>query len=184
MPNIFLASDHHFSHPGMLKFTREDGTPLRSFGSVEEMDQHMIDRHNAVVKPNDLVYFLGDVTCSKTEDPLKNLYALAGRKVLIKGNHDHHPLQVYSRHFEDVKGLHELSGMVLTHVPLHPASVARWGVNVHGHMHTNNVRLENGELDPRYFCVCMEQIDYTPISLEDLKKRVPKTTTLDRPRRA
>ncbi len=70
--------------------------------------------------------------------------------------------------------------MVLSHIPLHPESLARWGANVHGHLHTNNVMKHDVKnpskpmiIDDRYICVCMEQINYTPISLEDVKKKIP-----------
>jgi calcineurin-like phosphoesterase family protein len=184
MPNIFIVSDNHFGHSNILKFTKKDGSRLRDFATIEEMDQHIIDCHNSVVKESDTVYFLGDVTCSSKVDPLKNLYALRGRKILIKGNHDWHPLEEYSKFFEDIRACHELSGMVLTHIPLHPASMSRWGANIHGHLHDSVVTLENGQPDSRYFCASMERINYTPISLEEIKKHVSVPTTTGRPRRS
>ena len=63
--------------------------------------------------------------------------------------------------------------MILTHIPIHPESLARWGLNVHGHLHANVVKLSLAQIpDPRYFNVSMEQINYTPISLETVKKYV------------
>ena len=68
--------------------------------------------------------------------------------------------------------------MILTHIPVHPESLARWGLNVHGHLHANRVNLPLAQIpDRRYFNVSMEQINYTPISLEEVKThvRVPNT---------
>jgi hypothetical protein len=39
MANIFVISDTHFGHSGIITFKKEDGSPLRNFESVEEMDE-------------------------------------------------------------------------------------------------------------------------------------------------
>jgi calcineurin-like phosphoesterase family protein len=169
MANIFLCSDHHFSHVGVTQFLRADGvTKLRPFDSIWEMDEYMIARHNSVVRPSDKVYFLGDFTFSK-----KNIHIagrLHGDKVLIKGNHDTLKIQDYLPYFRDIRGCHQFDGMFLSHVPIHVECIGRWGINVHGHLHANRV-MKGHHIDPRYVSVCMEQLDdYTPISLEQLKQ--------------
>lgn len=169
MSNIFLCSDHHFGHVGVTQFLCKDGvTKLRPFSTVEEMDEYMISQHNSVVRPNDKVYFLGDFTFSK-----KNMHIAArlnGDKVLIKGNHDTLDLKEYIPYFRDVRGCHQFDGMFLSHVPIHSDCLARWGINIHGHLHANRV-MQGSRIDPRYVSVCMEQLDdYTPVSLEDLKQ--------------
>lgn len=144
------------------------------------MDEHMIERHNSVVRPQDKVYFLGDLTFSK-----KNMHLIGrlnGDKILIKGNHDTLPLSEYVPYFRDIRGVHPFDGMILSHIPIHPDSLARWGANVHGHLHTGRVKKAFGtQIDERYICVCVEQINYTPISLEDVKKKIPYSEP--RPRR-
>lgn len=170
MSNIFLCSDHHFSHANILTFKDGAGNPVRSFPSVEEMDETMIQNHNRVVSKSDKVYFLGDVAFNKKA--LANVARLNGEKVLIKGNHDKESIQEYLKYFKDVRGSHQFDGMLLTHIPVHVESLGRWPINVHGHTHTNRVKKLTYKVvdDHRYFCVCMEQINYTPISLETLKK--------------
>lgn len=172
MSNIFLCSDHHLGHANILTFTNSDGTKLRDFDFVEQMDEHIIQQHNSVVRPNDKVYFLGDLTFSK-----KNMHLVArmnGDKVLVKGNHDILELKEYVPYFRDIRGVHQFDGMILSHVPIHPDSLGRWGANVHGHLHAHRVKKAFGtEIDERYISVCMEQINYTPVSLEDVKKRLP-----------
>ena len=172
MANIFLISDHHLFHGNILTFLKADGTNVRSFSSVEEMDEHMIACHNSVVRPGDKTYFLGDVCFSAKALPL--VARMNGEKVLIKGNHDKLKLSQYQTLFKDVRGSHQFDGMLLTHIPVHTESLARWPCNVHGHLHTNRVRLHNGEVDPRYFNVSVECINYTPISLEELKLEIKK----------
>lgn len=175
MSNIFLASDHHFGHSNILNFICDNtGNKVRTFDSVESMDEHMVEMHNSVVKPGDKTYFLGDVCFSKKA--ISILARMNGEKVLIKGNHDKLKIHDYTHYFKDVRGSHQFDGMLLTHIPVHTSSLGRWPLNVHGHTHTNKVMLSEGfgiipsRPDPRYYCVCVEQINYTPISLEDLKK--------------
>ena len=175
--NIFFSSDFHFGQSKPYDtFTRPDGRFLRhEFKNSDEADQAMIDRHNAVVKDNDRVYMVGDICFHK-----KHLYKVGqmkGRKVLIKGNHDLLDPSDYLAYFDDIRGVHQFKGIVITHIPIHPGSLARWGLNVHGHLHWNVVNkytLDGDEstiVDKRYFNVSVERLDYTPISLEDLKKK-------------
>ena len=167
MSNIFLCSDHHFGHANILTFTTSTGRRVRDFDSVEEMDETMVSNHNRVVGPKDKVYFLGDVAFTKKT--LATVARLNGEKVLVKGNHDQEKLTEYQKYFKDVRGSHQFDGLVFTHVPIHVDSLGRWGTNIHGHLHTYQVMLDN-KPDTRYFNVSMEQIDYTPINLEVLKQ--------------
>ncbi len=137
------------------------------------MNEYMVYQHNRTVGPKDKVYFLGDVTMSRNTIGLQILSRMNGEKVLIKGNHDLASASAYLAYFKDIRGSHQLDGMLLTHIPIHPESLARWKVNVHGHLHANSVKLANGHPDHRYQSVCMEMLDdYTPISLEQLKSRI------------
>ena len=56
MSDIWVISDTHFGHNNMLKFKDKNGDPIRpNFSSTEEMDEHMIERWNSVVKDGDIV---------------------------------------------------------------------------------------------------------------------------------
>lgn len=172
MSNIFLCSDHHFHHSNILTFKRNDGNPLRVFEDVNHMNEYMVMQHNRVVRPNDKVYFLGDVTMGKNTKALEIIGRMNGEKVLIKGNHDLASANMYLAHFKDIRGTYQLDGMLLSHIPVHSGSLSRWSCNVHGHLHYNVVENEHGHPDSRYQSVCMERLDdYTPISLEQLKAR-------------
>jgi calcineurin-like phosphoesterase family protein len=172
MANIFFASDHHFDHANILTFKRDDGTPLREFESVSHMNEHIVNCHNSVVKPGDKTYFLGDVCMDRKGRGLEILARMNGEKVLIKGNHDQCKAADYLRYFKDIRGSHQFDGLIMTHIPIHAESLARWGLNVHGHLHYNVVRMPLSQIpDRRYFNVGMERINYTPISLEEIKKQ-------------
>lgn len=160
MPNVFVVSDTHFSHAKICAYAN------RPFASVAEMDAALIERWNAVVRPDDKVYHLGDVAMPRRAVHL--LGACHGRKILIKGNHDIYRLSDYAPYVADIRAVQLLDGCVLTHVPIHPAQLVRFRVNVHGHLH--NARLD----DPRYLNVCVEHTDYRPLELSELRCRYPE----------
>jgi len=170
MPGVFLVSDTHFGHTGVCKFMRSDGvTKLRPFTDPDEMDEFMVKAWNERVKPNDKVYHLGDVVINRKA--LKVMSRLNGDKVLIRGNHDIFRDDEYRLYFRELRAYHVMNGMILSHIPIHSESLGRFGVNIHGHLHDNRVRL-NDEIDPRYHCVCVEQTDFAPILFEDVLKRI------------
>jgi calcineurin-like phosphoesterase family protein len=183
MPSVFLVSDTHFGHMGVCKFMRNDGvTKLRPWDSAEEMDEEMVKRWNETVKPTDKVYHLGDVVINRKA--LKTLSRLNGDKVLIRGNHDIFRDDEYREYFRELRAYHIMNGMILSHIPIHEASLGRFGVNIHGHLHANRVKKPRGvdsrtgeilysdEIDPRYHCVCVETTDFAPILFEDVIKRI------------
>lgn len=188
--NIFLISDTHFGHEKCCTvFKRQDGSPLRPFANAQEMDEEMVRRWNEVVREQDKVYHLGDVVISKRF--LDIIGRLNGSKRLIRGNHDIFKTKEYiEAGFKEIYGVRVLEKVnaVLTHVPLHPASITeRWGVNIHGHLHANIVeRMVTIHSNPGagalgyddvlipdglYESACVEQIDYRPIELSELLER-------------
>lgn len=183
MPAVFLTSDTHFGHAGVCRFTEADGvTKIRPWTDPDEMDEEMIRRWNDTVRPNDKVYHLGDVVINRKA--LKTLARLNGDKVLIRGNHDIFRDDEYREYFRELRAYHVMNGMILSHIPVHEASLGRFGTNIHGHLHTNRVRKARGvdartgavlysdEIDPRYWCACVEQTDFAPILFEDAIKRI------------
>jgi calcineurin-like phosphoesterase family protein len=175
MPSVFLVSDTHFGHAGVCRFLREDGTKLRPWDNPDDMDEEMIRRWNDTVRPNDKVYHLGDVVINRKA--LKTLHRLNGDKVLIRGNHDIFRDDEYREHFRELRAYHVMNGMILSHIPLHTDSLARFGTNIHGHLHANRVMTrdffsDESEIDTRYHCVCVEQTDFAPILFEDVIKRI------------
>ena len=170
MPTTFLVSDTHFGHTGVCRFMRRDGvTKLRPWDDADEMNEAMVKAWNDRVRPNDKVYHLGDVVINRKY--LHILHRLNGDKVLIKGNHDIFKLEDYIQYFRDVRGYHVLNGMILSHIPIHEESISRFGTNIHGHLHERRVMKDNA-IDPRYHCVCVEQTNWAPISLEEVVKRI------------
>jgi len=183
MPSVFLVSDTHFGHMGVCRFMQADGvTKLRPFDNADEMDEFMVEAWNKKVKPTDKVYHLGDVVINRKA--LGIMRRLNGDKVLIRGNHDIFRDNEYREHFRELRAYHVMNGMILSHIPVHEASLGRFGVNIHGHLHANRVKRARGvdaktgevlysdEIDVRYHCVCVEQTDFAPILFEDVLKRI------------
>jgi calcineurin-like phosphoesterase family protein len=178
MPSVFLVSDTHFGHAGVCRFTHPDDpdVKLRPWDNADEMDEEMIRRWNDRVRPTDKVYHLGDVVINRKA--LKTLHRLNGDKVLIRGNHDIFPDVEYREYFRELRAYHVMNGMILSHIPIHPESLGRFGVNIHGHLHASRVKMEPvGKygipvVDTRYHCVCVEQTDFAPILFEDVIKRI------------
>lgn len=131
----------------------------------------MVERWNAIVRPQDKVYHLGDVVINKKS--LHHVSRLNGHKKLVRGNHDIFQDQMYRDvGFESIYGVRVLADMILSHIPLHPESIThRFNVNVHGHLHANEVMLNNIP-DPRYLCVSVEHTNYAPLSIDEVRQRI------------
>lgn len=174
----WLYADPHFYHEGVCRFTRKDGTKLRPWDNSDEMSEYMIQAYNSDVDDGDRVYILGDVAMNRKALD-RSLPRLKGRKVLVKGNHDIDKLSYYSQYFDDIRAYVPKKGFVLSHVPIHPSSLGRWGLNIHGHLHSNTVKnivnvkgdyIEINTDDPRYCCVSVEHTDYRPVLLDYILK--------------
>jgi len=168
MTKTWVISDTHFGHVGVTKFLRKDGSKLRPFESVEEMDEVMVDNWNRVVGDKDRIYHLGDVVINRRA--LQTLGRLKGRKVLIKGNHDIFRLEDYLPYFDDIRAyvVKQVNGkrVIMSHIPIHEQSLERFEYNIHGHLHSNVIMDYDADgPDPRYVNVCVEHTNYTPIEL-------------------
>jgi calcineurin-like phosphoesterase family protein len=78
----FFTSDTHFGHARIIELSN------RPFKSVQEMNEIIVHNWNALVRPDDTVYHLGDVALGPIEDSLKYISRLNGNITLIVGNHD------------------------------------------------------------------------------------------------
>jgi calcineurin-like phosphoesterase family protein len=147
------------------------------------MDEHLVRVWNERVRPQDKVYHLGDVVINRKA--MKTLGRLNGDKVLIRGNHDIFRDDEYREYFRELRAYHVMNGMILSHIPVHEASLGRFGTNIHGHTHYQRVKRAHGvdartgemlysdEIDTRYHCVCVEQLpDFAPILFEDVIRRI------------
>lgn len=127
----------------------------------------MVERWNAVVKPHDHVYHLGDVAMA--ESSLYRVRQLNGHKRLILGNHDKFKIKLYSDvGFDKILGARVFDGILFTHYPVHGDSGGANGEgkikgNAHGHTH------ERVSPPGPYVNLCVEQTNYAPIALDEVK---------------
>jgi calcineurin-like phosphoesterase family protein len=191
MSDIWVISDTHFNHTNILKFTDSNtGELIRGarFSSTKEMDEHMVEQWNSVVKPGDKVYHLGDVMFGDKEYFQKLWPKLHGQKRLIVGNHDDIKYLSSGGFFSKVHmwRMFPEFGLLLTHVPVHKSSLKRQWVsredynffeywwrrykfrnktmlNVHGHIH------QNPSPEGAYRKVSVEAISDTPVNIEELR---------------
>lgn len=177
---IWVISDWHLGHDNCcVKFKRRDGSPLRDFRDAEECDEWMITRHNALVRPSDHVYMLGDV-CIRREH-LRTVKRFNGHKRLVRGNHDVFKTRDYlEAGFEEIHGCRVLNNLMLTHVPIHPDCLGRFHGNLHGHIHENVLPTEEKRtvnLKRPYLNVGVEVLNYTPITIEEAADRLGVVVT-------
>ena len=60
----------------------------RGFSSIEEHDETIIENWNKTVKPEDVIYLLGDAMLNDNDKGIQCLNKLNGRILFIRGNHD------------------------------------------------------------------------------------------------
>ena len=171
MADLFVISDTHFNHEGILTFKDYLNKPCRTFDTVAQMNECMLDAWNDTVKPNDTVIHCGDVLFghNKVDWLDANFAKLPGKKRLVLGNHDNP--KFLAPFFKDIQLWIDMSdkGLIFTHTPLHPSTLNeshRFGskdvLNVHGHIHSN------ASPDGPYKCACVEHTSYAPVNIEDL----------------
>lgn len=78
----YFTSDTHFGHQNIIDYCK------RPFANVEEMTEGLVANWNAVVKPADTVFHLGDFAMGPKVHHKSFFERLNGKKLLIRGNHD------------------------------------------------------------------------------------------------
>lgn len=112
--NTWFTADHHFGHANIITYCN------RPFYSAGEMDEAMVARWNEVVRPDDVVYHLGDLTLSKDIRYVAGiLERLNGVVRLVPGGHDKWVNRITSRWEGDVfsRKLQVLPPLVILPLP-------------------------------------------------------------------
>lgn len=163
---IYFTSDLHLNHEAAIRMCE------RPFETVTEMNRVLIDNINAVVKPHDTLYILGDVAHKGTvEDANRLIRKINGKKILIKGNHDR---QYAPALFEDIRDFLEIhaggTNISLMHYPMEEWPKSRHGsIHLHGHQHNKpeyNQRMK--EQGKRRYDVGVDANHYCPVSLDQV----------------
>ena len=166
-PDTWLISDTHFGHHNIIQFCDRP---------VNHEDVMMNNWRNTV-GPDDTILHLGDVAFGNRRGIYlwtQDINELPGRKLLIKGNHDHSSsIKIYKAIFEVIPPfVQDFSGVkfLFSHYPDEHVS-DEWDINVHGHIHNNPLQGDFSpmvDLDKIYENVSVEVINYTPIRLSSI----------------
>lgn len=83
MPNTWFTADFHFGHANIMRYC------CRPFATVDEMDHAILERLNASVKANDILYFLGDFCMGSQTRAIAYRRRILCQKIFaVPGNHD------------------------------------------------------------------------------------------------
>jgi len=133
--NIFVIGDLHLYHRNIHEYQG------RSHGFEEQIRLNW----NKAVRPNDVVFVLGDVIfgSNKEENLLLFMKSLLGKKILTIGNHDHESLEFYmSNGFEFACHSFVYGDIAFSHAPLTPLPYQNLEkhdkqvrLNIHAHFH-------------------------------------------------
>lgn len=171
--NYFFTADTHYGHTNVITYSK------RPFKDAQEMDEHMIAQWNAIVRPGDQVYHLGDFAFCDADKAVKIAKRLMGQKFLVFGNHDkhHRKNQQFVSQWAWTKDLADItiSGqrIVLLHYAMRVWNQSHRGAwQLHGHSHGSLQDNPNAlQLDVGVDCW-----NYTPVAFEDLAKRMKLKT--------
>lgn len=184
--DIFFTSDLHLGHENIIRFCD------RPFANANAMNEALVERWNAVVNDNDIVFVLGDVAFGGAQLYDRYLPQLRGRKFLVYGNHDFKNMRDrYTRYFEQValKMFISVDGqpIILNHEPLlcfgGQLNNRTW--HLYGHVHTT----KNGKrgcdygrvrsmCTPTMYDVGVDFNDFTPVRFQDVKAQIDKQKAL------
>lgn len=167
----WFTADTHLFHANMLKFVGNTGKRIRhQFQDLDTMHETIIQNWNSLVKPQDYVYHLGDVTFQYHKGFNEVMSRLNGQKRLIVGNHDKIWNPALMKWFEKCelwKGFKE-GNFTASHFPLRLEGLRDGAFNVHGHTH------ETKMADPHYINVCVETRDYKPVHMDTILAEIAK----------
>jgi calcineurin-like phosphoesterase family protein len=139
---VFFSADFHLGHSNIIKYCG------RPFENVHEMNEKIIENYNAIVAPDDHLYFLGDFSFCSPGLTIEFLKRLHGKKFMIQGNHDKALTKEEVRpYIEWLKDYHKLSiqdkdaargvqDIVLMHYAMRVWDKSHWGAwQLYGHSH-------------------------------------------------
>jgi calcineurin-like phosphoesterase family protein len=163
------TADWHFYHKNIINMPRT----YRPFKNLKEMHRTIISNHNALVRPEDTVYVIGDAAMlgkSQWEHLKGIVQKLNGIKHLIFGNHDEFNWQryldigfasVHSALWMEKDGIN----LVMVHDPSAYCAIDDKTVILCGHVHT----LFRVLRDQRVVNVGVEVHNFKPISIDTIK---------------
>lgn len=161
----YVISDLHLDHRNIIDYCD------RPFGSVDEINQTLVENWKTVIDPGDVVLYGGDLTVRESTGALLDwLEELSGEIVFLLGNHDGIVL-------ERLDGVHFVDEFQFEHrnVPFNavhdpadgPSNPQGWVL--HGHHHNNwPTRYPFVNHTNRHVNFSVELLSYWPLSTDRL----------------
>ena len=179
MANLDIG-DWHYDHKNILAIDN------RPFKTIEEMNEALISRWNAVVSRQDTVYVLGDMFWCNEKIAAEVLRTLKGTKILIRGNHDACKKEEFRSQFAAIEPYMEVKdgdkNVVLCHYPIPCFKNHFYGwwhlyAHVHVSFEANMMEHDRFLMEELYGHPCnminagamMPWMDYTPRMLEQIE---------------
>ena len=173
MSNIWFTSDLHFSHQAEFLWGP------RGFKDQHEMNEALVENWNKVVKPDDVVYNLGDMALTDSEDALKYLLRLNGKHYWIYGNHD--TKKKINLFLDEVPNLYDIGyawvikegkhSIYMSHYPTLTANFddkkfSQHVISLHGHTHQKVNWLQS--TNPFLYHVGVDSHNNTPVHIDEV----------------
>lgn len=177
--SIWFTSDTHFGHANIIRYCD------RPYASLAEMDDALVANWNQTVRPNDIIYHLGDFTLGGQEQAHAYFTRLKGRISVVPGGHDKgwvskreyfsksgHPVVMLPPLVTiklQISGLNQSKVIVLCHYAMRIWDRSHYGSwHLYGHSHCNLPQCLNS-LDVGADCW-----NYFPVSLEQVAEEMNK----------
>jgi len=174
--NYWFTSDLHLGHDNIRKYCS------RPFKSLNHMNSEIIKRWNQRVKPDDIVFHIGDFCFKNSKGGKKGEGTqvkardwekkLNGKIIFIKGNHDrNNSVKTIIEHLVIRYGRQRIN---LVHNPIH--SNTNYKINFVGHVHEKwqikRIKTQFGFTD--CINVGVDVHNFYPVSFDKLMKRYYK----------
>lgn len=163
----FFTADEHYGHANIIRYCN------RPFKSVDEMNEDIIRKHNAVVMTDDVVIHAGDFSLAKVEIASKYVAKLNGHHIFLQGSHDHwlprSALQIWEKNIDGIY-------VVVCHYAMRTWARSHYNSwQLYGHSH--------GTLPPigKQWDIGVDNNDFYPVSfkkLSDIMKLRPDNPNL------
>ena len=167
---VWFTSDTHFGDPRILRIDK------RPYPDLATHDAALIAAWNAVVRPEDNVWHLGDFALGPSAERIAGILgSLSGTKHLIIGNNDGAgTLQAHGwasiAHYAEISV--DARRLVLCHYAFRTWNgIGRGAINLHGHSHNKLKPI------PRQYDVGVDAQGPAPISLADILVSRRRRTT-------
>lgn len=177
----WIITDTHFNHENIRNGKLTSVRPW-------DYQEQILTNWNKFVKPEDLVYHLGDVIFARGKGLAEIMNSLNGTKILIRGNHDYFDIghkrkavDAIPNFYTDngftlvVDAIMERNNVLLSHAPMKLSRDIT--MNIHGHFHDNDHRTyepwywDMMQKDKRYRLLAVELEGYKPVLLDEFIAR-------------